>query len=78
MATKKKNEMTLEQMLARIDEIGKLLEQDHPLDESLELYNEGVTLIRDAEKLLSSAEKKIRVLTAEDIAEDTSEEEHDA
>ncbi len=78
MATKKKNEMTLEQMLARIDEIGKLLEQDHPLDESLELYKEGVTLILDAEKLLSSAEKKIRVLTAEDIAEDTSEEEHDA
>lgn len=78
MATKKKNEMTLEQMLARIDEIGELLEQDHPLDESLELYKEGVTLIRDAEKLLSSAEKKIRVLTAEDIAQDTSEEEHDA
>lgn len=78
MATKKKTDRTLEQILARIDEISQGLEEDRTLDESLELYKEGVTLIRSAEKLLSSAEKKIRVLTAQDIAEDTAEDEHDA
>lgn len=62
MPSKKKNPESLESMLSRLDEISQKLDSDLPLDEALSLYEEGVGLIKDANKLISEAEVKIRTL----------------
>ena len=52
--------MTFEQATARIDVIVRLLEKgDAPLDESLELFEEGAKLIKTAGKMLDNAEQKV-------------------
>lgn len=71
MATKKNPELSLEQMLTRLDEISRKLDSDIPLEEALELYEEGVGLIKRANKLIADAEIKIRVLNP--AAQETSE-----
>ncbi len=51
---------TFEQMLARLDEIVRLLEKgDAPLEESLSLYTEGAALIRTCTKQLDEAEQTV-------------------
>ncbi len=62
MPSKKKNPESLEAMLLRLDEISQKLDSDLPLDEALSLYEEGVGLIKEANKLISEAEVKIRTL----------------
>ena len=62
MPSKKKNPESLESMLSRLDEISQKLDSDLPLDEALSLYEEGVGLIKDANKLISEAEVKIHTL----------------
>lgn len=57
--------MTFEQLTSRTAEIVKLLEnQKTPLDESLSLFEEGVSLIARAEKMLEDAQRRVNVLTA--------------
>lgn len=75
MATKKNPELSLEQMLARLDEISQKLDSDIPLETALELYEEGVGLIKRANKLIADAEIKIRVLdpTANESSENDNE-----
>lgn len=70
MPAKKKTEFSIEKALSRLDEISDRLENDLPLEEALTLYGEGVSLIKDAEKYLTEAEKKIHVLTSEEIAKE--------
>lgn len=54
------NPTTFEQMLARLDEIVRLLEKgDAPLEESLSLYTEGAALIRTCTKQLDEAEQTV-------------------
>jgi exodeoxyribonuclease VII small subunit len=73
MAKKKAEEqgdqpVTFEDRLARLEEIVTKLESaDVGLDESLKLYAEGASLIKDCRKTLSEAEKRISKLT-EDAA----------
>ena len=56
----KKNELTFEQSLERLDEIVRLLEKgDAPLAESLGLFEEGTALIRACSKQLDEAEQKV-------------------
>ena len=56
----KKNELTFEQSLERLDEIVRLLEKgDAPLAESLGLFEEGAGLLRSCGKLLDEAEQKV-------------------
>lgn len=74
MPAKKKTDFSIEAALSRLDEISARLESDLPLEEALALYGEGVSLIKEAEKRLSEAEKKIKVLSADEIAKG---EEHD-
>lgn len=62
MPAKKKSEQSIEKMLARLDEISQKLDSDLALDDALSLYEEGVGLIRSANKLISDAEIKIRTL----------------
>ena len=63
-----KKEMSFEEMTARINEIVSLLENtDTPLDRSLSLFEEGVTLIKEANAILDDAQKKVRMLTEEEV-----------
>ena len=56
----KKNELTFEQSLERLDEIVRMLEKgDAPLAESLGLFEEGTALIRSCSKQLDEAEQKV-------------------
>lgn len=59
-----KNDLRLEDALKRLAEIVKVLEQgDGALDESLKLFEEGVSLTRACHTKLSDAEKRIEILS---------------
>ena len=61
MATKSKS---FEESIARLEVIVKLLETgEASLDESINLYSEGVNLIADCNKKLDETERKIKLLT---------------
>lgn len=56
----KKNSLSFEASLARLDEIVRHLEKgDLPLSESLALYEEGTALIASCSKMLDEAEQKV-------------------
>ena len=56
----KKQTLSFEQSLSRLDEIVKHLEKgDLPLSDSLALYEEGTGLIRSCGKMLDDAEQKV-------------------
>ncbi|MBO4868489.1 MAG: exodeoxyribonuclease VII small subunit [Clostridia bacterium] len=64
----KNDEMSFEEMTARINEIVALLENTNtPLDKSLSLFEEGVTLIKKANGMLDDAQKKVKMLTEEEV-----------
>lgn len=55
--------MTFEASMKRIDEIIRSLEKDDlPLDESLELYKEGIALSADCKKALEEAKQQVKVI----------------
>lgn len=57
-------EPTLEQALDRLDEIARRLEAEElELAEALELYEEGVRLLRIADTALGAAEERIQKLS---------------
>lgn len=59
----KKTELTFESASERLEEIVKLLERGNiSLDESLKLYEEGVSLVRFCNASLDKAEKRIKML----------------
>ena len=61
MAEKKK--MSLEEMMIRLEEITKELENEKlPLDKSLKLYEEGVKLASKCATELEVAKRKIKIL----------------
>ena len=52
--------MSFEESMTRLDEIVRLLEKgDAPLENALELFEEGTALVGKCGKLLDSAERKI-------------------
>ena len=54
---------TLEQRLARLDEIVAALEADDlELDQALEMFEEGITHVRAAEKALTETELRVEEL----------------
>ena len=56
----KKNPLSFEESLSRLDEIVRHLEKgDLPLSESLTLYEEGTALIASCSKMLDEAEQKV-------------------
>lgn len=60
---KSKNAPTFEEALKRIEEIVKSLDDGTAeLDRSLELYEEGIGLVRLCSTMLDNAEKKIKIL----------------
>lgn len=55
-----------EEALSRLEEIVRALETGNtPLDRSLELYEEGITLVKSCESELKKVEKKIKILTSD-------------
>ena len=62
----KSKEPKLEDQLKRLETIVESLEgQDVPLEESLALFEEGVTITRDCRARLEDTQKKIEVLVKE-------------
>jgi len=60
MAETNNEKKTFEEMLQRLDEIVRSLEQGNvPLDRSLSLYTEGAELIRGCTAQLEEAEQKV-------------------
>ena len=58
-----KKTMTFEAAMERLEEITRLLESGaEGLDESLKLYEEGVSLIRLCSQKLETAEQSVKVL----------------
>lgn len=58
-------QMSFEESLTRLEEIVRLLESGQaPLDKSLELYEEGVKLVKECNGKLDNVEKRIKILSA--------------
>ncbi len=56
--------MTFESALARLEEIVKSLDSGNaPLDESLNLFEEGVSLVKFCNGKLDSAEQRVKIVT---------------
>ncbi len=56
----KKQSLSFEEALTRLDEIVRHLEKgDMPLNDSLELYEEGTGLIASCSRMLDEAEQKV-------------------
>ncbi len=67
---KSKKELSFEEAIKRIDEIVRSLDDGTAeLDKSLELYEEGIGLVRLCSAMLDSAEKKIKILQMGDEGE---------
>ena len=63
----KKEEKSFEAALSRLNEIVAALETGSaPLDKSLALYEEGISLVRLCSEKLDAAEQQIKVLTRAD------------
>ncbi len=61
---KKAPALSYEAASARLNEIVTLLEDGNaPLDASLALYEEGISLVRHCNTLLEAAEAQVKVLT---------------
>ena len=61
------NTKTFEEQLAQLEEIVKKLESSGvSLNESLSLFEQGVKLTKSCQKILDSAEKKVKLLVSED------------
>ncbi|MEK7286386.1 MAG: exodeoxyribonuclease VII small subunit [Nitrospirota bacterium] len=66
-----KNELKFEVALSKLEEIVQKLESgDLSLEDSLKVFEEGVTLSRNCAKILHDAEKRVTRLTAPKEGED--------
>jgi exodeoxyribonuclease VII small subunit len=58
-------ELSLEARLRRLEEILVRMESDQvPLEEALDLFEEGVAHVREAERVLAAAELRVEELLA--------------
>ena len=69
-----KKELTFEQAMDRLDEIVQELEKNEkPLDETVDLFEEGLNLVKTCNARLSSFETKIEELSGKKETEDDGE-----
>ena len=62
----KKTEMSFEDALKRLEEIVGMLDGgDHPLDESLDLFSEGIKLVKFCNSKIEKVEKSVKKLVNE-------------
>ncbi|MCR4951009.1 MAG: exodeoxyribonuclease VII small subunit [Solobacterium sp.] len=65
-----KKEMKYEESMKRIGEIVDLLQKNElPLDEEIQMFEEGLELIRECEKKLSGYEKQVSEILAKNGGE---------
>lgn len=70
MSPDETKELTLEGRLARLEEILARMESEEiQLEEALDLFEEGVGHVREAERILSEAELKVEELLADGTTE---------
>lgn len=63
-------ELTLEETFVKIDELmQKLSEEDVPLEESFEMYKDGMTMLNHCKQVIDKVEKKVIELSKADIEE---------
>ena len=63
----KNEKLSFEEALARLEEISLALEGGNAtLDKSLDLYNEGIKLLKQCNQMLDAAEKKINCVKIAD------------
>jgi exodeoxyribonuclease VII, small subunit len=61
----KKDDVTFEAAILRLEEIVRALETGNaPLDMSLSLFEEGVSLVKLCNNKLDTAEQRVKILTA--------------
>ncbi len=66
--SEKKNNVSFEQAMKRLDEITNMLENGSAtLDESLSLFEEGIGLVKHCNSVLNEAQAKIKILTESEI-----------
>lgn len=59
--------MSIEEDIKKMEEItNKLKVGETPLEESLKLFEEGITIAKRVEKNLSEMERKVEILTSEE------------
>ncbi len=67
---KETEDMGFKDALGRLEDINEKLERDKiPLEEAIDLYQEGVSLIEHCEQKLEEAEGKIKKITEENDEE---------
>lgn len=60
---KTEEKLTIEQSFAKIEELLRTLErEDLPLEDSFELYAQGLSLIKDCRDSIDEVEKKVRLI----------------
>lgn len=63
-------ELTLEETFVKIDELmQKLSEEDVPLEESFDMYKDGMTMLNHCKQVIDKVEKKVIELSKADIEE---------
>lgn len=73
--TKKTKQLSFEKGLKQLEELVKKMESGEiELEKALEMYEEGVKLSRELERILTEAEKKIEMLSREGKIESFEEE----
>ena len=66
--------MKFEEAIKELEKVVASLESgDNCLDESIELFEKGIKLSKECQKMLDTAEKKVRVLLADGSEENFSE-----
>jgi len=67
-------QLTFEQTIKELSEIvGKIEQGQIPLQESLEQYERGMTLIKHCREILAKAEKRIEKISAESAPQDSAD-----
>lgn len=65
--TEKKEQLAFEQALERLEEVVRLLELgEASLEESIQLYDEGMKLVHTCSQKLSWAEQQVEILVEKD------------
>lgn len=66
----KKAKFNFEKSLKKLESIVDAIEQGKlGLEESLELFSEGVKITKDCQQALKKAEQKVKILTGEDLTD---------
>ncbi len=66
-----KQELSLEEAFARLDElVEKLEDRDVPLEESFQIYKEGMDLLKSCNEKIDRVEKKMQQINAEGALEE--------